>query len=124
MINTKRKKSKSGNRETGRAMQCEEVRVQFGHRLEGGVEASHEGVRGGTHFRQLKQKGKSPETTLAAACLRVTEEATVFSTRMTESGQSKRMRDGREGGRRSKGSASNSRISAFTLSEGGLGGEH
>lgn len=62
MINTERKKSKSGNREIGRAMQCEEVRVQFGHRLEGGVEASHEGVWGGKHFRQLKQRGKIPET--------------------------------------------------------------
>ena len=43
-------------------MQCEEVRVQFGHRLEGGVEASHGGVWGGKHFRQLKQRGKIPET--------------------------------------------------------------
>ena len=31
-------------------------------RLEGGVEASHEGVWGEKHFRQLKQRGKIPET--------------------------------------------------------------
>ena len=120
VINTKRRKSKA----TGRLGELRGVR-RSGYnlsRLEGGVEASHEGVWGEKHFRQLKQRGKIPEMDTGSMFTDHQGSHRVYQPEWVKGDRARAREMGVREADGERALQATQRISAFTLSEGGLGG--